>query len=147
MIALVTAAFLIAALLPALEGIGHARLVATMFALSLGLLIGALVELTLEIRIYMANMHLEVIAAIPDHGFAAHRNSAFCADYGTTTHDGSAGEARNYPLAAAYSCLAAIQTGGANRRMGRGGFRWDSLRAKRVHRPRRVPSKSQVKAP
>ena len=57
--ALVTAGFLIAAFVAALEGIGHARLVATMFALSLGLLIGALVELTLEIRVYMANMHLE----------------------------------------------------------------------------------------
>jgi Protein of unknown function (DUF2721) len=57
--ALVTAGFLIAAFVAALEGIGHARLVATMFALSLGLLIAALVELTREIRIYMANMHLE----------------------------------------------------------------------------------------
>jgi Protein of unknown function (DUF2721) len=57
--ALVTAGFLIAAFVAALEGIGHARLVATMFALSLGLLIAALVELTREIRVYMANMHLE----------------------------------------------------------------------------------------
>ena len=57
--ALVTAAFLIAAFLAALEGVGHARLVATMFALSLGLLIAALIELTREIRVYMANMQLE----------------------------------------------------------------------------------------
>jgi hypothetical protein len=56
---LVTAGFLIAAFVAALEGIGHARLVVTMFALSLGLLIAALVELTREIRIYMPNMHLE----------------------------------------------------------------------------------------
>jgi hypothetical protein len=42
-----------------LRGVGHARLVATMFALSLGLLIAALVELTREIRVYMANMDLE----------------------------------------------------------------------------------------
>jgi hypothetical protein len=57
--ALVTAGFLIAAFVAALDGIGHARLVATMFALSLGLLIAALVELTREIRVYMANMYLE----------------------------------------------------------------------------------------
>jgi Protein of unknown function (DUF2721) len=57
--ALVTAGFLIAAFVAALEGIGHARLVATMFALSLGLLIAALIDLTREIRVYMANMQLE----------------------------------------------------------------------------------------
>jgi Protein of unknown function (DUF2721) len=57
--ALVTAGFLIAAFVAALEGIGHARLVATMFALSLALLIAALIELTREIRVYMANMQLE----------------------------------------------------------------------------------------
>jgi hypothetical protein len=57
--ALVTAGFLIGAFVAALEGVGHARLVAMMFALSLGLLIAALVELAREIRIYMANMHLE----------------------------------------------------------------------------------------
>ena len=57
--ALVTAGFLIGAFLAALEGVGHARLVATSFALSLGLLIAALIDLTREIRVYMANMHLE----------------------------------------------------------------------------------------
>jgi Protein of unknown function (DUF2721) len=57
--ALVTAGFLIGAFVAALEGIGHARLVATMFALSLALLIAALLNLTREIRVYMANMHLE----------------------------------------------------------------------------------------
>jgi hypothetical protein len=57
--ALVTAGFLIGAFVAALEGIGHARQVAMMFAVSLGLLITAQVELTREIRIYMANMHLE----------------------------------------------------------------------------------------
>jgi hypothetical protein len=57
--ALVTAAFLIGAFVAALEGVGHARLVAMMFAVSLALLTAALVALTLEIRIYMANMDLE----------------------------------------------------------------------------------------
>ena len=57
--ALVTAAFLIGAFVAALEGVGHARLVAMMFAVSLGLLIAALIELTREICVYMANMHLE----------------------------------------------------------------------------------------
>ena len=57
--ALVTAAFLIGAFVAALEGVGHARLVAMMFAVSLALLTAALVALTLEIRIYMASMDLE----------------------------------------------------------------------------------------
>ncbi len=57
--ALVTAAFLIAAFVAALDGVGHARLVAMMFAVSLGLLVAALIELTREIRVCMANMHLE----------------------------------------------------------------------------------------
>jgi uncharacterized protein DUF2721 len=57
--ALITAAFLIGAFLAALAGVGHGRIVALMFALSLGLLIASLVELTREIRIYMTNMHLE----------------------------------------------------------------------------------------
>ena len=57
--ALVTAALLIGAFVAALEGVGHARLVALMFVVSLALLIASLVDLTLEIRVYMANMHLE----------------------------------------------------------------------------------------
>ena len=57
--ALVTAGLLIAAFMTALIGIGHGRIVALMFAVSLALLIAALVELAREIRVYMANMHLE----------------------------------------------------------------------------------------
>jgi Protein of unknown function (DUF2721) len=57
--ALVTAALLIGAFAAALVGVGHGRVVALFFALSLGLLIASLTELAREIRIYMANMHLE----------------------------------------------------------------------------------------
>ena len=57
--ALVTAALLISAFLAALGGVGHARIVAVMFTVSLGLLMASLVELTREIRIYMTNMRLE----------------------------------------------------------------------------------------
>jgi hypothetical protein len=57
--ALVTAALLIGAFVSALIGIGHGQVVALMFTLSLGLLMASLVELTREIRVYMANMHLE----------------------------------------------------------------------------------------
>jgi hypothetical protein len=57
--ALMTAALLIAAFLAALVGIGHGLIVALMFALSLGLLMVSLVDLTLEIRVYMATMHLD----------------------------------------------------------------------------------------
>jgi hypothetical protein len=57
--ALVTAAMLIGAFVSALIGIGHGQVVALMFALSLGLLMASLVELTREIRVYMANMHFE----------------------------------------------------------------------------------------
>jgi hypothetical protein len=57
--ALVTAALLIGAFASALVGIGHGRIVAFMFTLSLALLIASLVELAREIRVYMANMHLE----------------------------------------------------------------------------------------
>ena len=57
--ALFTAALLIAAFLAALAGVTHGRIVATMFAISLALLIASLVELTREIRIYMAHLHLE----------------------------------------------------------------------------------------
>jgi len=57
--ALVTAALLIAAFLAALVGIGHGQIIALMVVVSLGLLMASLVELTREIRVYMANMHLE----------------------------------------------------------------------------------------
>jgi hypothetical protein len=57
--ALVTAALLIGAFVSALIGIGHGQVVALMFTLSLVLLMASLVELTREIRVYMANMHLE----------------------------------------------------------------------------------------
>jgi len=57
--ALVTAALLIGAFAAALMGVGHGRVVALMFAVSLGLLIASLLDLAREIRIYMANMHLE----------------------------------------------------------------------------------------
>jgi Protein of unknown function (DUF2721) len=57
--ALATAALLIGAFVAALSGVGHARFIALMFAVSLALLMASLVELTREIRIYMANMHLE----------------------------------------------------------------------------------------
>lgn len=57
--ALATAALLIGAFVAALSGVAHARFIALMFAVSLALLMASLVELTREIRIYMANMHLE----------------------------------------------------------------------------------------
>ena len=57
--ALVTAALLIGAFLTALVGVGHGRIVAMLFAVSLGLLIASLLDLAREIRVYMANMHLE----------------------------------------------------------------------------------------
>jgi hypothetical protein len=57
--ALVTAALLIGAFAAALVGFGHGQVVAMLFAVSLGLLIASLVDLTREIRVYMANMHLE----------------------------------------------------------------------------------------
>jgi hypothetical protein len=57
--ALFTAALLIGAFLSALIGIGHGQIVATMFTLALLLLMASLVELTREIRVYMAHMHLE----------------------------------------------------------------------------------------
>jgi hypothetical protein len=57
--ALAAAALLIAAFLAALLGIGHGQIIALMFVVSLTLLMAALVELTREIRVYMANMHLE----------------------------------------------------------------------------------------
>jgi Protein of unknown function (DUF2721) len=57
--ALVTAALLIGAFLAALVGFGHGKVVALLFSVSLGLLIASLRYLTNEIRLYMANMHLE----------------------------------------------------------------------------------------
>ena len=57
--ALLTAALLIGAFLAALAGVSHGRIVAIMFAASLALLIASLVELTREIRVHMAHMHLE----------------------------------------------------------------------------------------
>jgi Protein of unknown function (DUF2721) len=57
--ALLTAALLIGAFLAALVGTGHARIIAVMFAAALALLMAALVELTREMRVYMAHMHLE----------------------------------------------------------------------------------------
>ena len=57
--ALTTAALLMSAFIAALSGVGHARFIALAFAVSLALLMGSLVELTREIRVYMANMHLE----------------------------------------------------------------------------------------
>jgi hypothetical protein len=57
--ALATAALLIGAFVAALSEIGHARFIALMFAVSLALLMASLVELTREIRVHMANMHLE----------------------------------------------------------------------------------------
>ena len=57
--ALATSALLILAFLAGLLGIGHGRVVATMFVLALMLLMGALVHLAREIRVYMAYMHLE----------------------------------------------------------------------------------------
>ncbi len=57
--ALLTAALLIGAFFAALVGIGHARIVALMFVAALALLMASLVELTREMRVYMAHMHLE----------------------------------------------------------------------------------------
>jgi len=53
------AALLISAFLAALGGVGHARFIALAFAASLALLMASLVELTREIRVYMAYMHLD----------------------------------------------------------------------------------------
>jgi hypothetical protein len=57
--ALATAALLILAFVAALTGTGHARFVALAFAVALALLMSALIEFTREIRIYIANMHLD----------------------------------------------------------------------------------------
>ncbi len=50
--ALVTAALLISAFLAALAGVGHAGIVALMFAISLALLMASLAELAREIRLH-----------------------------------------------------------------------------------------------
>jgi len=57
--ALVTAALLICAFLAALAGLGHGHVVALLFVVSLGLLIASLLDLSREIRVYMANMQFE----------------------------------------------------------------------------------------
>ena len=57
--ALLTAALLIGAFLAALVGLGHGQIIAMLFAAALALLMVSLVELTREIRVYMAHMHLE----------------------------------------------------------------------------------------
>ena len=57
--ALVTAGLLIGAFFAALIGIGHGQVVAILFALALMLLMASLVELTREMRVYVAYMHLE----------------------------------------------------------------------------------------
>jgi hypothetical protein len=57
--ALLTAALLIGAFLTALLGIGHGQVVAVMFVAALALLMAALVELTREMRVYMAYRRLE----------------------------------------------------------------------------------------
>lgn len=57
--ALTTAGLLISAFFAALLGIGHGQIVAMLFAAALALLMAALVELTREMRVYMAHMHLE----------------------------------------------------------------------------------------
>jgi hypothetical protein len=44
---------------PAPLGVGHGEAVALLFVVSFGLLIASLTELSREIRVYMANMHLE----------------------------------------------------------------------------------------
>jgi hypothetical protein len=57
--ALTTAAILIGAFLTALVGIGHGQIVALLFTAALALLMVSLADLTREIRVYMAHMHLE----------------------------------------------------------------------------------------
>ena len=57
--ALITAGLLIGAFLAALLGIGHGQIVAAMFAAALALLMASLVELTREMRVYKAHVHLE----------------------------------------------------------------------------------------
>jgi hypothetical protein len=56
--AIVAAALLIGAFVAALAGVGHAGVVALMFAVSLALLMASLVELTREIRVHAATLGL-----------------------------------------------------------------------------------------
>jgi Protein of unknown function (DUF2721) len=57
--ALVTASLLIVAFLAAIVGMAHGGVMAMMFVVALALLIVSLVELTREIRVHMATMHLD----------------------------------------------------------------------------------------
>jgi Protein of unknown function (DUF2721) len=57
--ALITAALLMVAFLAALAGISHGGVMAMMFVVALALLMVSLVELTREIRVHMATMHLD----------------------------------------------------------------------------------------
>jgi uncharacterized protein DUF2721 len=63
--ALVTAALLIGAFAAALLGVGHAGIVALMFVVALALLMASLIELTLEIRVHLATMGLDLRRARP----------------------------------------------------------------------------------
>ena len=57
--ALITAALLMVAFMAALAGFGHSGFMAAMFAVALALLMVSLIELTREIRVHMATMHLD----------------------------------------------------------------------------------------
>jgi len=57
--ALITAALLMVAFMAALAGFGHGGIMAAMFAVALALLMVSLIELTREIRVHMATMHLD----------------------------------------------------------------------------------------
>ena len=57
--ALITAALLIVVFVAALVGFGHGGIMAAMFVVALALLMVSLVELTREIRVHMATMHLD----------------------------------------------------------------------------------------
>ena len=57
--ALITAALLIVAFGAALVGFGHGGIMAAMFVVALALLIVSLIELTREIRVHIATMHLD----------------------------------------------------------------------------------------
>jgi 2-methylisocitrate lyase-like PEP mutase family enzyme len=57
--ALITAALLTGAFVAALVGYGHGGIMAAMFVVALVLLMVSLVELTREIRVHMATMHLD----------------------------------------------------------------------------------------
>jgi hypothetical protein len=57
--ALVTAALLVGVFVTALFGVGHGGVAALMFVVSLSLLMASLVEMTREIRLHMATMHMD----------------------------------------------------------------------------------------